>query len=96
MPVYAKKVQSNDQRFQGREITVMSANPAYGNIEQSGIPVPDNVVLCDGCNQNIAEMEKPEGYLVYLSKRDLQQDHPYDIYCSKCLQEYFSEAVMAD
>jgi len=96
MPVYAKKVKSNDQRFQGREIMVASANPAYGNIEQSRIPVPNNVVLCGGCNQNISEMETPEGYLVYLSNRELQQDHPYDIFCPDCFHQSFSKAIMVD
>lgn len=90
MPVYAKKVQSSNPRFLNREIIV--ATP----MTQDRIPVPNNVVLCCGCNQNIHEMEKPEGYLVYFGKRELQHDRPYDIYCYGCLKNYFPKVIMVE
>lgn len=86
MTVYAKKVQSSNPRFQGREIVVGSAN--YG---ESRIPIPDSVVLCNGCNQNIEE-----GYLVYLGKRELKADQPYDYYCPDCLKGFKGAVIVED
>ena len=83
--VYTKKVQSTDPRFHNRETMTASA----GGIDR--IPIPDNVVLCNGCNRNVAE-----GYLVYLGKRELKLDQPYDIYCPGCLRKYFPKAVMEE
>jgi len=80
MPVYAKKTQSTDKRFAGRRVEIYTAEGA------DCIPVPDAVVLCDGCNQNIYPNA---GYLVYLCKRELAADHPYDFYCEACLKKYF-------
>jgi len=97
MPVYAKKALSNHPRFQDRETVVMV--PMVGSsypTEVTRIPIPNNVVLCNGCNQNISEMEKPEGYLVYLGKYQLAKDIPYDIYCSSCLRKYFPKATMVE
>ena len=90
MSVYAKKVQSNHPRFNNREIVM--AFPGA----QDRIPVPNDVVLCNGCNDNISEMEKPEGYLIYLSKREMTQDMPYDIYCFVCLKKYFPKAIIVE
>ena len=78
MPIYAKKVSSEDPIFRNRSLGI------YGEGEASIIPVPDNVVLCNGCNANISE-----GYLVYLGKRELKANLPYDMYCEDCLKEYF-------
>lgn len=78
MPVYAKKVTSADPIFRGRSIQI------YGAEETSVIPVPDDVVLCNGCNEN-----KAEGYLIYLGKRELKADRAYDFYCEHCLKSYF-------
>lgn len=83
MPVYAKKVQTTDPRFHSRTITIGSAEGI------TRIPVSDSEVICNGCNGNLAETKEKQGYLVYLGKRELQQDRPYDLYCEECLKRYF-------
>ena len=93
--VYAKEVETTNQRFKDRDIVVSSAG--YSKVaaeavgEASVIPVPDTVVLCNGCNSNLY----PEkGFLVYLSKRELKEDLPYDLYCSFCLKRCFPKAII--
>jgi len=93
MPVYAKKVSTDNPRFSGRQTVIMSIGAGIpgrpATVEKTAIDIPDNVVLCNGCNANIAETEDKEGYLVYLGKRELDKDQPYDFYCERCLKEYF-------
>ena len=84
MVVYAKKVQSSHPTFQNRETIIAT----LGKVTR--IPVSDNITLCDGCNRNIEE-----GYLVYLGKRELQADRPYDYYCESCLNSYFKGYKLA-
>lgn len=87
MSVYKKLVKTTDQRFTGRNIEISTPK------EQSSIPVPDTVVLCDGCNKNIY----PEnGYLVYLGKLELAKDLPYDFYCDTCVRKYFPKAILVE
>lgn len=105
MPVYAKKISTNDPRFRGRATTIYSTDDneeffavLRGEKQASAqsvqvIPVPNNVVLCNGCNSNIAETERKEGYLVYLEKRKLDKDQPYDFYCESCVKKYFPKAI---
>ena len=81
MTVYAKKVSTTDPRFSGRSIDVFGVPEQY-----TSIPVPDSSVVCNGCNENLYP---DEGYLVYLGKRELKADQPYDIYCLDCLNRYF-------
>ena len=90
MSVFAKQVYPDDSMFKGRETIVMSPN------EVVHIPVPNNVVLCNGCNRNIAEMEATKGYLVFLGKRELDKNSPYDIYCSSCVKRYFPKAIIIE
>ena len=85
MPVYKKLTKTTDPRFGNRSIDIFTP------MEGSSIPVPDNVVLCDGCNENIYP---EDGYLVYLGKRELDKDLPYDFYCPKCVKEYFPKAIL--
>lgn len=85
MTVYARKVTSDHSTFQNREIVITVGD----GIDR--ICVPDDVTLCNGCNQNIAE-----GYLVYLSKKDLKANQPYDYYCAHCLKCYFKQAVIVE
>ena len=81
--IYAKEVETTDQRFKGRDVVISSS------IATSTIPVPDAVVLCNSCNRNIY----PEkGFMVYLSKKELKEDLPYDLYCGDCLKRYFPKA----
>lgn len=81
--VYIRKVKSSHPMFQGRAITIYSAGDSH-HIHKESIPVPNDTVLCNGCNNNIEE-----GYLVYLDKRELKANHPYDIYCESCLKSHF-------
>ena len=86
MPVYAKKVSTTDPRFSGRVNTLIGVDG--GRVSVSRTPVPDNVVLCNGCNENL-HPDPGYGYLVYLGKRELNADQPYDIYCESCLKALF-------
>lgn len=81
--VYAKKVQATDPRFTNRGIKIMSGN------YQESIPIPDSEVICNGCNKNIYPNA---GYLIYLGKRELDKDQPYDFYCEDCTKDYFPKA----
>ena len=88
MPVYAKKVSTGHSTFQNRNIVIAGG----GSVDT--ITVPNNVVLCNGCNGNQAETEEKEIYLVYLGKRELKANQPYDSYCGNCLKRYFPKAEM--
>ena len=79
-------------------------NQIYGGNESdfsdmklvSSIPVPDSVVLCNGCNRNIAEAQEApmnECWFLYMSKRDLDKGKEYDCYCGVCIKRYFPKAV---
>lgn len=112
MPVYAKKTLVTSPRFAGRVNTIAGFNSnanimkaINGDLSEARMihrtSVPDNLVLCNGCNSNIAEAEVidgqiPFGYLVYLGKRELKADQPYDIYCKGCLDRLFPKAVNID
>jgi len=104
--VYAKKTLVTDPRFTGRIQTIASL-PDNGDLEKalsgdfseativSQTRIPDILVLCNGCNRNISEMDNdiiPYGYLIYLGKRELKADRPYDIYCPSCTKQYFPKA----
>ena len=85
MPVYARKVTSQHPIFQNRETVITTREIT------TRIPIPDSITLCDGCNKNI-----PEGYLVYLGKRELKANQPYDYYCADCLKSYFKGAIITE
>lgn len=57
------------------------------------IPVPDTLVLCNGCNEN--QFPNPV-YMVYLTKNDLKADRPYDCYCMSCVKKYFPKAEVIE
>lgn len=88
MPVYFKKVSTTAPRFVGRAVTIGSVG-LLGRPELTRIPVEDTVVLCNGCNSNIYPGDI---FLVYLGKRELKLDQPYDCYCESCLKKYFPKA----
>lgn len=88
--VYAKSVTTSDHDFSGRMTTIVSGNCA------TIIPIPDNIVLCNGCNSNIHETESKQGYMIYLTKNDLRANRPYDVYCGECLKRYFPKAQLVD
>ena len=83
MPIYAKRVCSDNQVFHNRETVIATSELA------TRIPVPDHITLCNGCNQNIEE-----GYLVYLGKRELKANQPYDYYCKGCMERYFPKYTL--
>lgn len=86
MAVYTKKVSTTDPRFAGRINSVIATG------YRADALMPDSVVLCNGCNHNIWPNE---GYLVYLGKRELDKDQPYDFYCKGCVKKYFPKAKEA-
>ena len=80
--IYARKIGTTGKRFANRTLSITSISLGDG----SRIPIPDTIILCNGCNKNLY----PDfGYLVYLSKKGLTADLPYDIYCEDCLRRYF-------
>ena len=83
--VYAKKVQSTDPRFKDRDVILTPLEEYVPSV----IPVPDTVVPCNGCNKNIYP---DPGYLIYLGKRELDQDLLYDFYCEDCIKRCFPQA----
>jgi len=90
MPTYAKLVSTKDIRFDDRQIDIAALD---GDMIAS-IPIPRDIVVCNGCNMNIAATEEQEGYLVYLSKRELDADQPYDLYCWSCLARCFPKLTI--
>ena len=89
--LHAKEVSTKDKRFANREAQVISTGRIDGDrhINLTKIAVPDRNVVCNGCNDNIYPSK---GYLIYLGKRELKEDAPYDFYCGKCLKNYFPKA----
>ena len=83
MSTYAKKVNRSNPIFKNR-VNVIAGGPI-----RTEISIPDNLTICTSCNENVAE-----GYLVYLSRNELEEGRPYDYYCEKCLKEWFPKAVI--
>ncbi len=88
--IYTKRVETTDERFQGRVIHLCTPSAADGHaIEVAAIEIPDEEVICNGCNGNV---HPGVGFLVYLGKRELKADTPYDFYCGSCVTKYFPKA----
>ena len=85
--IYAKEVETENPRFFGKSIQLCSGRK--DGLHLTKISIPDNEVLCNGCNGNLYP---GKGYLVYLGKRELKADTPYDLYCGVCLERYFLKA----
>jgi len=52
---------------------------------------PDGAILCNRCNQNMAdETINPDGtvYLLYTDKAHLNNNIPHDVYCEACISTY--------
>lgn len=90
MTVFARKTTSSNSMFHNRVNRIYSVEQGR-YVEIVSTPIPDLVVLCNGCNHNITE-----GYLVYLDKTSVHKNHPYDIYCKTCLDSYFPKAKMLE
>jgi len=81
--IFIRRVSTKDPRFRGRSILLdFREGPEI-------ILVPDEDVVCNGCNRNIYP---DDGFLVYLDKWALKNDLPYDIYCESCVKRYFRKA----
>jgi len=89
MVVYKRKVNTRDARFRGRVVGFLTAN-SYDEI-----PVADTEVICNSCNRNIHNPDDPEsyGWLIYLDKRSVKRDQPYDIYCDACTKRSWPKAI---
>jgi|WetSurMetagenome_2_1015567.scaffolds.fasta_scaffold231456_1 hypothetical protein len=58
---------------------------------------PDGAILCGFCNKDLADQsDNPQGaiYLVYTDKKHLDENRPYEVYCSDCLAAHFPKAKM--
>lgn len=88
--VIARPILTTDPRFARRACEIYSAG------ETVRIPMPDTLVLCNGCNANVHETTNQEGFLVYLDHNDLRLDLPYDFYCQGCLERLFPTAQILD
>ena len=96
MPIYKKKVSTRDPRWHNRAIQMTSvANTPIGqDVTTDVIPLDDTEVICNGCNGNIYSPETETfGYLIYLGKRELVKDQPYDFYCDDCTKHSFPKAI---
>jgi len=96
MTIYKKKVSTLDPRFHRREIQITGVEntPIGIDVTTDVIPVTDDVVVCNGCNGNIWSPDvETFGYLIYLGKRELAKDQPYDLYCEDCTKHSFPKAI---
>lgn len=78
-------IPSTHPMFRGRATTIMSASPGEA-VNVHRIPVPDTVVLCDGCNQN----QYPNPVDAVFIDGQL-----HDVYCTPCRERYFPDAKEA-
>jgi hypothetical protein len=61
--------------------------------ELDWLGIPDDEVICNGCNGNIYSVkEETFGWLIYLGKRELQRDESYDFYCDECTARLWKDA----
>ena len=91
MTTFIRKIESHDPQFFGRTIGISGADDNFNPIETTVVHVPDTEVICNGCNGNVFPNPVFE---LFLSKRDLAQNHAYDVYCEKCIKERFPKAEL--
>lgn len=77
-------IPTTDPMFSNRGVTVYGGGGTGDMKLQSYTPVPDTVVLCNGCNANLYPRECSA---VYFDGR------LYDVYCWRCRERYFPKAV---
>ncbi len=56
---------------------------------------PDNTILCNRCNCNLADQaSNPKGtvYLLYVDKNHVKTNIPHDVYCEACLNSDYPKA----
>jgi len=81
-----KLVPRNSQFFQNRKIAIMS----FGKRDIREISIPNNLILCDICND---EIKTSKIMLLFLSKRDKQ---PYGTLCLTCKKKYHSKVKIVN
>ena len=87
--IYARRTTKENPMFKGRVNSITSLDEDWKPVEKQEWAIPDSLVLCNGCNQDIAE-----GYLIFLDKAHLKANQCYDIYCEKCMREFFPKVIV--
>ena len=79
---FIKIVSRNHEIFTNRHTTLYSAKD--GKIVATELPtIPDNIIVCDGCNNLIKDEEV--GLLM------LEPNRCWGTQCKSCIKEFFSE-----
>jgi len=79
---FIQMVSRNHQMFKNRNMTFYSKQGK--NIVATILPtIPDNIIVCDGCNDLIKDEEV--GLLM------LEENHVWGTQCKKCISKYYSE-----
>ena len=90
-------VSTKDIAYRNRTVDIISEKDSVS------IPIPDDEVLCNGCNDNIhpengwlMEYKDTDGISLPASKGEEGWDEEgwktYDIYCETCQEKYFPDA----
>ena len=79
-----KVISTTDNLFKNKSINVSSLDHHGDEVKLSSIKIPDNIVLCDGCNKNLYPNK---GNFIFIDGQ------PRDIYCTPCRQRFFPEAI---
>jgi hypothetical protein len=84
LPLSYSRIPTTDPMFQDRTTKIMSFGSDLAP-EFTTIPIADDHVLCNGCNEN----QYPVGFIdaVYIN------GSLHDVYCAQCRVRYFSQAV---
>ena len=73
---------TKDYAYRNRTVDIISEE------DQVSIPIPDDEVLCNGCNDNIYPNN---GWM--MEYKDEDKWMTYDIYCETCQAKYFPDAL---
>jgi len=85
---HLKKVSREDPMFSGRAIYFQPIlEDGSPGIPEKVADVPDNDIICDGCNNLI---EDDEVYLLILQEGD-EEPRIWGTQCKECVEEYYSE-----
>jgi len=80
-----KVLLTQDPMFQSR-VNRMYGGDSFDALQLiSAVPMPDSLVICNGCNENLYPGECCGIYI---------NDHLYDVYCDSCRQKYFEQAIL--
>ena len=72
---------TKDYAYRNRTIDIISES------ESVSIPIPDDEVICNGCNKNIYP---DNGWM--MEYKDGDKWYTYDIYCFDCQEDKFKES----